>query len=49
MQERYPTLVHHDELPQGGHFAAQEQRAIYADESRASSAPARAARDGTSS
>ena len=49
VQERYPTLVHDNELAKGGHFAAWEQPAVFAGELRTSFAPARAARDRTSS
>ncbi len=36
VQECYPTLVHYNELPKGGHFAAWEQPELFADEVRAS-------------
>ena len=36
VQARYPTLVHYNELPRGGHFAAWEQPALFAEEVRAS-------------
>jgi pimeloyl-ACP methyl ester carboxylesterase len=36
VQERYPSLVHYNELPRGGHFAAWEQPLLFADEVRAS-------------
>ncbi|CAA9266583.1 MAG: Epoxide hydrolase [uncultured Blastococcus sp.] len=36
VQERYPTLVHYSEMAKGGHFAAWEQPAAFADELRTS-------------
>ena len=36
VQARYPTLVHYNELPRGGHFAAWEQPALFVEEVRAS-------------
>ncbi|MBO3272323.1 epoxide hydrolase family protein [Hymenobacter defluvii] len=36
VQERYPTLVYYNELPQGGHFPAWEQPALFVEEVRAS-------------
>ncbi len=36
VQERYPTLVHYNELPKGGHFAAWEQPELFVNEVRAS-------------
>jgi pimeloyl-ACP methyl ester carboxylesterase len=36
VQERYPSLVHYNELSRGGHFAAWEQPLLFADEVRAS-------------
>jgi pimeloyl-ACP methyl ester carboxylesterase len=36
VQERYPTLVHYNELPKGGHFAAWEQPGLFVNEVRAS-------------
>ena len=36
VKERYPTLVHYNELPKGGHFAAWEQPEVFAAEVRAS-------------
>ena len=36
VRERYPTLVHYNELPKGGHFAAWEQPGAFAGEVRAS-------------
>jgi pimeloyl-ACP methyl ester carboxylesterase len=34
-QQAYPKLVHYNELPRGGHFAAWEQPALFAQEVRA--------------
>lgn len=34
-EARYPNLVHWNELPKGGHFAAWEQPAVFVDEVRA--------------
>jgi pimeloyl-ACP methyl ester carboxylesterase len=36
VEERYPTLVHYNALKKGGHFAAWEQPALFADEVRTS-------------
>ena len=36
VQERYPTLTHYNELATGGHFAAWEQPALFAEEVRTS-------------
>lgn len=36
VQERYPNLVHYNELSKGGHFAAWEQPELFAEEVRAS-------------
>ncbi|MEU3297843.1 epoxide hydrolase family protein [Streptomyces longwoodensis] len=36
VEERYPTLVHYNEAPKGGHFAAWEQPELFAEEVRAS-------------
>ena len=36
VKERYPTLVYYNELPKGGHFAAWEQPALFAEEVRSS-------------
>lgn len=36
VEERYPTLVHYNELPKGGHFAAWEQPELFVEEVRAS-------------
>ena len=36
VQERYPTLVHYNELPWGGHFAAWEQPVQFTEEVRVS-------------
>lgn len=34
VEERYPTLVHYNELPKGGHFAAWEQPEVFVKEVR---------------
>ena len=44
VEERYPTLVHYNELPAGGHFAAWEQPELFAEEVRASFRHLRATR-----
>ncbi|MFE2037672.1 epoxide hydrolase family protein [Streptomyces scopuliridis] len=36
VEERYPTLVHYNELPKGGHFPAWEQPELFVEEVRAS-------------
>jgi len=36
VEERYANLVHYNQLPKGGHFAAWEQPEVFADEVRAS-------------
>ena len=36
VEERYPTLVHYNEAPKGGHFAAWEQPELFTEEVRAS-------------
>lgn len=35
VEQRYPNLVHYNELPKGGHFAAWEQPELLAAEVRA--------------
>jgi pimeloyl-ACP methyl ester carboxylesterase len=36
VEERYPTLVHYNELSKGGHYAAWERPEVFADEVRSS-------------
>ncbi|MFJ7999215.1 epoxide hydrolase family protein [Streptomyces sp. NPDC096310] len=36
VEERYPTLVHYNKLPKGGHFPAWEQPELFVEEVRAS-------------
>ena len=36
VEERYPTLVHFNQLSKGGHFAAWEQPELFAEEVRTS-------------
>lgn len=42
VEQRYPTLVYYNELSKGGHFAAWEQPALFADEVRAALRTSRA-------